>query len=308
MRIAVRCCAALCLLLSLISCAPRRPRQDLILVTVHPYELLLKELVGETLAVRTLVPPHASPHNWNPRPSDLQALQDASLVISNGLDLEAQLQQALKGVSAKHLCLAELLDLEAGDHHAHHAAEHAKEPHQHGGAVNPHLWLSPTLLLRIVAQLTPRLQQQWPELAERIGANAKALSERLTGLHQRLVRERLRYGEIGIITYHDSFHHFLFDYGIRNLGSVQASPSREPSARQLAELGQLIRDNGIRAICVEPQLDRRSANVLAREFDLGIIELDPLGATLDADSAEELILANWERMQQSWQPLPGAAP
>ena len=83
---------------------------------------------------------------------------------------------------------------------------------------------------------------------------------------------------------------------------MQSSPGREPTPRELARLGELIRANGVQAICVEPQMDKRSAEVLAREFDLRMIELDPLGFSIKARTLPELIGANWDRMKQAWQP------
>jgi len=47
-------------------------------------------------------------------------------------------------------------------------------------------------------------------------------------------------------------------------------------------------------------MDRKSANVLAKEFHLQVIELDPLGRTINAQSLPKLILINWNRMKQAW--------
>ncbi|HRT60717.1 MAG TPA: zinc ABC transporter substrate-binding protein, partial [Candidatus Syntrophosphaera sp.] len=76
---------------------------------------------------------------------------------------------------------------------------------------------------------------------------------------------------------------------------------REPTPRELTRLGELIRAHGVKAICVEPQMDRKSADVLAREFNLRVIELDPLGFSIQAQTLPDLISENWERMKQAWQ-------
>ena len=67
-------------------------------------------------------------------------------------------------------------------------------------------------------------------------------------------------------------------------------------------MGDLILTHGVRAVCVEPQMDRRSADVLAREFKLKLIELDPLGFSLGSGTLPQLIADNWGRMKQAWQP------
>ncbi|HCM14533.1 MAG TPA: metal ABC transporter substrate-binding protein, partial [Candidatus Cloacimonas sp.] len=58
--------------------------------------------------------------------------------------------------------------------------------------------------------------------------------------------------------------------------------------------------HGVRCIFVEPQQDPRSAEVLAKEYDLQIASLDPIGGSLNATTITELILTNWEAMKQAF--------
>ncbi len=273
------------LLLALFSCKPADQEQrPLVMATIHPYELLLRELLGPGFEVRTLIPANASPHTYSPGPKDIKALREAGLALSNGLGLETDLERAFTALGETHLRAEELL---------RDALPNTE---------NPHVWLSPVLMEKLALRLSERLQKMFPERSEEIANRALDLVARLAALDERISRERSAFGSTPLISFHDSFHHFNANYGINDRGSVQSSPGREPTPRELARLGELIRANGVQAICVEPQMDKRSAEVLAREFDLRMIELDPLGFSIKARTLPELIGANWDRMKQAWQP------
>lgn len=262
-----------------------RSGRPLVIATIRPYELLLRDLLGPDFEVRTFIPANASPHTFNPGPRDIRSLRDADLVLSNGFGLETDLERAFSGLGEKHLRAEDLLRDTVAD-----------------PAANPHIWLSPVLMQKFCLRLSGKLRETFPAHSEEIANRAVDLVSTLAALDQRITSERDSLGATPLITFHDSFHWFNRSYRIDNLGSVQSSPGREPTPRELASLGGQIRANRVRAICVEPQMDSRSAEVLAREFDLLVIELDPLGFIFAAKTLPELIATNWDRMKQTWEP------
>ena len=256
---------------------------NLIVVSIYPYELLLKQMVGPEIEVRTLIPPNFSPHTYNPSPAELKSLYDADLVFSNGYGLEINIQTALNALGEKHLSAEQLLQL----------PQKEENP-------NPHIWLSPRLMKKLVSELEEPLQRTFPSYKDSISFHCRELISQFSSLDSLIIQERAQFSHTPIITYHDSFHYFIQDYQLDYLGSIQSSPGQEPTPKELVYLGDLIKANQVKAIFVEPQMDRKSANVLAKEFHLQVIELDPLGRTINAQSLPKLILINWNRMKQAW--------
>jgi zinc transport system substrate-binding protein len=240
-------------------------------------------MVGPEIEVRTLIPPNFSPHTYNPSPAELKSLYDANLVFSNGFGLETNIQTALNALGEKHLSAEQLLQL----------PQKEENP-------NPHIWLSPRLMKKLVSELEEPLQRTFPSYKDSISFHCKELISQFSSLDSLIIQERTQFSHTPIITYHDSFHYFIQDYQLDYLGSIQSSPGQEPTPKELVYLGDLIKANQVKAIFVEPQMDRKSANVLAKEFHLQVIELDPLGQTLNAQSLPEVILINWNRMKQAW--------
>ena len=128
----------------------------------------------------------------------------------------------------------------------------------------------------------------------------QTLTANLLALHLQITRERGTFEAPAVVTYHDSFQYFLDDYAITLAGMVMESPGKEPGPRELAKLADAIKTQQVRCIFVEPQFDRKAATVLAKEHNLKLVELDPLGATLKANSIMDMLLTNWERMKQGF--------
>lgn len=137
-------------------------QKPLILTSIYPYELLVKQLVGDAIVVRSLIPPTASVHSYSPKPTDLSDLHKADLIITNGLGLEAMIEQNLSTLKDRHLVCALLLyDSIALDSLnqvrdqliKHHEAE--EEDHEHVGA-DPHLWTS----LQMMSKLSTKLKNE----------------------------------------------------------------------------------------------------------------------------------------------------
>ncbi|HOR30400.1 MAG TPA: metal ABC transporter substrate-binding protein [Candidatus Syntrophosphaera thermopropionivorans] len=222
---------------------------NLIVVSIYPYELLLKQMVGPEIEVRTLIPPNFSPHTYNPSPAELKSLYDADLVFSNGYGLEINIQTALNALGEKHLSAEQLLQL----------PQKEENP-------NPHIWLSPRLMKKLVSELEEPLQRTFPSYKDSISFHCRELISQFSSLDSLIIQERAQFSHTPIITYHDSFHYFIQDYKLDYLGSIQSSPGQEPTPKELVYLGDLIKANQVKAIFVEPQMDRKSANVLAKNF------------------------------------------
>lgn len=266
------------------ACSPQRDSsKPLVAVSIHPYELLLKDLCGDAVEVRAIIPADASPHTWSPKPSDLKTLDAADLIVINGAGLEHGLEQALRGREEKTVDASGLPGV---------------LPPEAGTEPNPHLWISPLRVMALARGLADPLQARFPALRDTISARMQKLSANLLALHIQITKERTAFGSPAVVTYHDSFQYFLDDYGINLAGMVMESPGKEPGPKELARLADAIKAQKVRAIFVEPQFDRKAATVLAKEHNLNLVELDPIGATLKAGSILDMLLTNWERIKQ----------
>lgn len=277
--------------------------KPLVLSTIYPYELILKDILEPEITVQSIIPPGASPHTWSPNPSDLLALEQASLILSNGLGLENSIKNSLDQYSDKVLRVEDLLAIDAYEHdfpEEHHAEpEHKHDAeHEHAGP-DPHIWTSYYNMMSLVDTLVEPLSQSFPTLADSIAIRTARLKSRMVESQAKISAEAAPYEGRGIITYHNSFSLFLSELGMEVIANVQSSPGSEPSPAQMTQLGRIIQAHGIKAIFVEPQMSRRSAEVLSKEFGLQILVLDPLGQSFNPTGITDYFETNWAAIKEA---------
>jgi zinc/manganese transport system substrate-binding protein len=248
---------------------------------------IIGDLVGDAANVRVLVPNGTDPHDFEPSAKDVESMLASKMIVSNGLDLEEGLGDALaeaesSGIAvfhiADHVTLREAGDTAHADEEKAHADEekaHADEEEAHAhdhGADDPHVWLDPMTL----AGAVPALAQQ---LGEAIGvdlaARAGDVVASLKTLDAELAAKIAGVESCVLITGHDSLGYFGARYGCEVLGSVvpSFSTAAEATAKNLAELKALAGAEGVKAIFTELGTPADVAEQLADEVGVEVVEI-----------------------------------
>ncbi|MFZ9798803.1 MAG: metal ABC transporter substrate-binding protein, partial [Ilumatobacteraceae bacterium] len=151
-----------------------------IAVTYSVIGNIVSQLVGDNATVNVVIPDGQDPHDFQPSAKDIETINNAALVVSNGLEFEEGLDEVLENIAdsggnifmvGEHITVRKI---ENGDEHNHgedegHADEHGDK---HTGG-DPHIWLSPATMLEMLPALTTAL-------SEAIGANLSAEATALT--------------------------------------------------------------------------------------------------------------------------------
>jgi zinc transport system substrate-binding protein len=260
-----------------------------IVATIYPYQLIAQQITGDRAEVRTFIPGNASPHTYSPTPRDIQQLYAADLVIANGLNLEANMMSYLKELGTKVIF--------AGDFIPENLLTQDLEEHM---GFNPHIWTDPDMILNIAQGIEVWLEELDPLGKQVYEKNLAQLKLDLAKADKQIESERENYGTLGIITFHDSFKYFNEKYRINLIGTIESSPGKEPSPRELMELETKIKHDNVHAIFIEPEFNPKPAQVLATEYGLSVIKYDPIGTTLNVKTISAFLLKNWEMLKQGF--------
>ncbi len=91
-----------------------------VVVSIYPLAYFTERIGGDRVEVTTLIGPGVEAHDFEPTTSDLQTLQDADLVITNGLGLEPWLHNALEALGTQRPeHVLEISPSEGEDDHGH---------------------------------------------------------------------------------------------------------------------------------------------------------------------------------------------
>ena len=224
---------------------------------------LARNVGGDRVAVRTIVPADADPHDYEPRPSDVAAIADADLVLRSGGDLDEWLDDLLEnaGGEARTATLIDAVDTIPGD---------------------PHWWQSPRNAVRAARAIEEQLAEADPEGADRYRRAADRYVERLRALDATIARcvDRVPPGRRKIVTTHDALGYFADRYGVEVVGAVipSLSTQAQASAGDVQRLVEQIRAEDVEAIFPESAVSPKLEQAIARESGAEI------GDALYADS------------------------
>jgi ABC-type Zn uptake system ZnuABC Zn-binding protein ZnuA/ABC-type Mn2+/Zn2+ transport system permease subunit len=245
-----------------------------------------REVAGEDAEVHQLLQPNSDPHDYEPRPSDVQTVAEADIVYASGDGLDEWIEDVVadSGSDAEVVDLATVIPVqlpgEGEEEHAHeeeHAegeehseeehAEGEEEHHHHDSKYDPHWWHDPRNAEAAVAEIERTMAAADPDHAEQFAANADAYENELKALDAGIAAciESVPADERKLVTDHDAFNYFAERYGIEVVGAVIPSQTTQaqPSAKELSELAETIEAEGVKAVFPESSLSSKVAEAIA---------------------------------------------
>ena len=224
------------------------------------------------VSVENLTPPFTGClHDYALTPVDMKKLSGAKALVVNGAGMES----FLESVTAQHPGLS-IIRLSEGIPLI-----------KSGGEDNPHIWVSISAAIIQVKNLGAAMGKIDPAHKELYGKNTDNYAAKLEALRERMHTALAAYKGRNIITFHEAFPYFAGEFGLKIAAVVEREPGSEPSARELAETIELIKNSGSNA-CVlfgEPQYPQAAAGVIAEETGLEVYVLDPAVSGPDEDDA-----------------------
>lgn len=261
-------------------------------VSLPPYANIVERIGGEHLTVSTLLPPGASPHAFDPTPSQAASLARADLIVMNG-GIDAWLDRLVAATApdAPILVITQSIDLDTLAPRGADADHETEQAHGHVGA-NPHVWLDPLLMIEAAGAIADALKAIDPANSAAYAAGLEQLTTDLLALDAELTSTLAPVAGAPFVPFHDAWPYFARRYDLDLVLTLEPFPGREPSPSYVAEAVATVRAVGAKAIFDERQLNPRSAQVVAESAGVALATLDPLGGAPGPTSYEELLRQN----------------
>lgn len=216
---------------------------------------LAQAVGGDAVQVTNLIGPGVDAHTYDPAPADLVVLENADVIVENGLGFEPWLDRYLDSTAPRGLRI--IASEGITPRHASPEEEAAHEDEDHAaGEFDPHVWHNVANAIIEVENIRDAFVAVDPARAATYEANAAAKIADLQALDA-WVKEQvatLPPERRKLITSHDTFGYFADAYGFQIVGTALGSLSTEvgdPSARQIAMLLTQISEAGVPAIFAE---------------------------------------------------------
>ncbi len=241
-------------------------------------------------------------HDYQLTPGDLQKLQEADVLVINGAGMESFMDKIM--AQFPDIAVVDATrGLELIEHHEefdhHDEVKHHEEDNHHEEA-NPHLWVSVAGAAQQVDNISRQLAVLDPEHGEAYLGNSQVYIDKLRQLgaemHEALDTAPRRH----IVTFHEAFDYFANEFNLDVVAVVEREPGSEPSAGELAQIIEDIKQQQAVAVFTEPQYPPQAAETIARESGVAVYALDPgVSGPEDADAYLRLMRQNMEVLKRA---------
>jgi len=206
-------------------------------------------------------------HDYSLTTENLKTLSDGDVFIINGAGMESFLDKVVD----------QLPSINVVD-----ASKNISLLTNDDGEENPHVWVSITHAMTQVSNIASQLSAVDPDHADKYNANAKAYNDRLQALKDEMHSIIDNLPNKDIITFHEAFPYFAEEFNLNIAAVIEREPGTEPSAKELEETIEIVKNSGIKALFAEPQYSSKIADTIASETGATVYYLDPI-VTGDAD-------------------------
>jgi zinc/manganese transport system substrate-binding protein len=270
--------------------APVASSRGTIVVTTDIWADVVASVACDAGTVVQLLPAGTDPHGFEASLADRQALDDAAMVVVNGLGLEGTLRDTLEAVDVAVFAMAEHVDT---------------IPLLGGGADgngegdDPHVWLDPRRVASAIPALVDALDSAGFARAT-VEPCATEYIRRLTTLDAAIAArvESVPAARRNLVTSHESLGYFADRYGFTVLGAVIEGGSSLGGANPaaLAALVDAIDSADVPAVFTDPQVSSDDAEALASTAGVAVVAVPVESLTAEAPSYVELLGVVTERI------------
>lgn len=243
-----------------------------IVTSVAPITNIVQNIGGEKINLIGLVPEGVNSHTFDLVPSDAIKINNADLIIIDGLNLETEVEKIANNAIAKN---SKIHLLKLGDNTVDKADwifdfSFPKEK----GDPNPHLWLNVYYAIKFANLTRDKLIEIDPFNSKYYIENSKKYTELLKQLDNGIKKSIMTIPPENrkLLTYHDSWAYFAPRYGMTVIGVIQPSDFGEPSAKDVADLIDQVRAEKVPAIFASEVFPTNIIDQIAKEGNITVVE------------------------------------
>ena len=237
--------------------------KPIITVSILPQKYWVEQIAGDRFTIQVMVPPGVDYHSWEPSPKDMKNLSASSLYFSMGtLDFEKTYLSRFRSANPRMVVVGPPGDLNL-----------ISDDHGHGGT-DPHFWLSCAEVRKTTAPMVQAILQADPAHADIYQQNYARFMLEIDTLETYLSGQLHPLKGRTVIIFHPALAYLARDHGFRQVSIEEEG--KNPSARHMKEIVDLARQEQIRTILVQRQIDWEMAAGIADEIGGQVEVFDPL--------------------------------
>lgn len=243
-----------------------------IVTTIRPVYGLVSAITNGVDEPNLLLKGAQSPHHTQLKPTQVNQLQTADVIIMIDPTFEHFLSHALPNLpqTTTVITLSQTPQL-----------THRQHDHHGQLQLDGHLWLNPVNAMRMVDAITTTLSKKNPEAKTIYQANAQALKTKIKAIDQDIQKRLAPVKNSPFMVFHDGYHYFSAYYELNDQGALLLEPNDPLKAQKLLALEEKITQHQLDCVFQDEPAQPRLSRFLAETLKVPSETLDPLGTQLN---------------------------
>ncbi len=226
---------------------------------------LVRQVGGTRVDVESILPPNADPHDFEPKPADIVKVEDADVIFTHGLHLDDWAKDLIdnSGSGAPVIVTTDGIQTLSSDESEFDQGD-------------PHVWFDPSRVQTMIANISTGLTSVDSDGVDSYQQRSSAYQGLLAQLDQ-AIKDRINLipaDQRKLVTNHDALRYYAERYGLTIVGTIipGMDTRSEPSAKDVADLVEAIKNQHVKAIFAENTVNPKLADELAKEAGVKVVD------------------------------------
>lgn len=258
-------------------------------VNILPQKYFVEKIVKDKYEINVMVKPGASPHNYEPKPSQMKSLMNSKAYFLVGDPFEKVWLKKFKQNVKNTLFVDTTIGVEKiemvahthheeedeheGHNHSHKHEDKHKDKHEHTG-LDPHIWLDPASVKIQAKNIFEAMIKIDAQNSDFFKANYEEFIKELDALDAEIKNILAPYKDKAFMVFHPSWGYFAKRYEIEQI-SIEVE-GKEPKPNELVELVEEAKKHDIKIVFVSPQFSQSSAKTISNSIGANVVAINPL--------------------------------
>jgi len=251
-----------------------------IVVSILPQKTFVDKIAQGLVEVTVMVPPGSSPHNYEPKVSQMIALSKSDIYFSIGIEFERVWLARFKSQNPE----LNFIDMSRGikkiaSLHHHHDHEddksHKEDEHHEEEQSDPHTWTAPSNVKIMAQTIFETLIKLDPKNASSYEQNLHNFLKEITQTDTAIqtVLKPLK-PKTAFMVFHPSWGYFAKEYNLEQI-AVEVE-GKSPKPKEIIAIIKEAKDENVQVIFTQPEFSDKSAKVIAQESKIAVKKISPL--------------------------------
>ena len=247
-----------------------------IAVSILPEASYVKAITGDLANVVTLIPPGASPTNYQPTPKEMIQLEQADVYFTIGVSAESTNILPNINLKNKSLLVVELANEVEKKYPSRYFENHSDDDAEHSGR-DPHIWMSPKRVMIMISSIRDTLIELDPKNANTYKDNTEKYLRQLKNLDEYLNEQLSTLSSRKFIVMHPSLGYFADDYHLTMIAIEK--DGKEATITHLQNIIDTCLNENISVVLYQEEFDHTQATTIANEIHGNVYPFEPLASS-----------------------------